>query len=174
MAIHKTALIDENVVIGKHVTISSGCVIYPNCEFGDNVFIGHNTILQSNTIVGDNSYIGGLVNCEGDVTIGKFCGINAQCHLTKYMKIGNYTFFGPMICTVNDKDMNYRREGHGSNLQGPIIGDYVRIGALSLLMSGITIGDNATIGAMSLVLKNIPANSKVKGHPAYCYGLIDI
>lgn len=161
--IHPTAIVHKNAFIGKGSTISSGCVIYEGCVIGDNVFIGHNTILQKNTIVGYKSYIGGLVNCEGDVIIGRFCGINAQCHLTKYMTIDDYTFFGPMVCTTNDRYINYRREGHGTNLKGPTIGKGVRVGAMSLLINGITISDNAFISGSSVVSKNVNEREIIRG-----------
>lgn len=46
------------------------------------------------------------------------------------------------------------------------IGDYVFIGASSIVMPGVTIGDRVIIGAGSVVTKDIPSNSVAVGNPA--------
>ena len=46
------------------------------------------------------------------------------------------------------------------------IGDYVYIGANSLIMPGVTIGDNVLVAAGSVVTKSIPENMVVGGNPA--------
>lgn len=47
-----------------------------------------------------------------------------------------------------------------------VIGDYVYIGANSLIMPGVTIGNNALIAAGSVVTKSVPAGVVVAGNPA--------
>uniref|UniRef100_A0A6M3KJU2 Putative hexapeptide repeat-containing transferase n=1 Tax=viral metagenome TaxID=1070528 RepID=A0A6M3KJU2_9ZZZZ len=174
--IHKTVTFinlshpDNIVEIGDGCIIRSGCVIYGGCSFANNVKVGHNTILMSKIIVGENSYIGGLCNFEGDTRIGSNCGINAQCHITKFTVIGDYTFFGPMVCTTNDYKMRYKRSGHGEALIGPIIGRGVRVGNMATILPGIVIGDNSIIGAASIITKNVPKNSIVFGSPAEIKG----
>ena len=54
----------------------------------------------------------------------------------------------------------------GKGLEGPSIGDYVRIGAGSKILPGITIGDYALIGAGSIVTKDVPAKAITYGAPA--------
>lgn len=46
------------------------------------------------------------------------------------------------------------------------IGNYVYIGAHSLIMPGVTIGNNVLIAAGSVVTKSIPDNVVVAGNPA--------
>lgn len=46
------------------------------------------------------------------------------------------------------------------------IGDYVFIGAGSIILPGVSIGNNVIIGAGSVVRDNIPDNSVVMGNPA--------
>lgn len=46
------------------------------------------------------------------------------------------------------------------------IGDYVYIGAGSLIMPGVTIGDHVLVAAGSVVTKSIPAGIVVAGNPA--------
>lgn len=46
------------------------------------------------------------------------------------------------------------------------IGDYVFIGAGSIVLPGVTIGSNVIVGAGSIVRDSIPDNSVVMGNPA--------
>lgn len=54
----------------------------------------------------------------------------------------------------------------GDNINIPVIGDNVTLGANVVIIGGIRIGDNVTIGAGSVVVKDIPENSVVVGNPA--------
>lgn len=52
-------------------------------------------------------------------------------------------------------------------VQRPVfIGDYVWIGASSIVLPGVTIGDGAVIGAGAVVTKNVPKCAVVGGNPA--------
>lgn len=48
----------------------------------------------------------------------------------------------------------------------PKIGNYVEIGASTVILGDITIGDHVTIGAGSVVVKDIPSGATVAGNPA--------
>lgn len=52
-----------------------------------------------------------------------------------------------------------------SSSKTPRIGNYVDIGAHSIIIGDIEIGDNVSIGAGSIVTKSIPPNSIVYGNP---------
>lgn len=47
-----------------------------------------------------------------------------------------------------------------------VIGDYVYIGASSLIMPGVTIGDGVLVAAGSVVTKSVPPGMVVAGNPA--------
>ncbi len=49
---------------------------------------------------------------------------------------------------------------------GPVVEDYVTIGAGASLLPGVVVGRNAIIGASALVTKNVPAGKVVMGVPA--------
>lgn len=48
------------------------------------------------------------------------------------------------------------------NIQAPVIGDNVLIGAGAKILGGVTVGDNCRIGANAVVTADIPPNSIVK------------
>lgn len=152
--------------IGENSKIRSGAVIYHNCKIGNDSSIGHNSIIRENTIIGKNTYIGALVMMEGDTVVGDYCGINAQSHITKFTHIGDYTFFGPSVCSSNDNNMAHKRQGHGQNMKGFTTERYVRIGAGATLLPGVILGEGCIVGAHSTVTKDIPPYSVVYGFPA--------
>jgi serine O-acetyltransferase len=52
------------------------------------------------------------------------------------------------------------------NVQGPIIGDNVRVGSGAKLLGPMRIGDGASIGANAVVTRDVPPMTTVVGIPA--------
>lgn len=157
---------DDITIIKKGSRLRSGSIIYHGCIIGENSAIGHNTILRDKTIIGNNTIIGALVMCEGDSVIGNNVLINAQCHITRFCNIGDYTFFGPGIMSTNDRSINYKRIGHGSDLKGFTTEKYVRIAGGVNLMPGVVLKEGCVIGLGSIVTKDVEAYILVTGSPA--------
>lgn len=152
--------------IGEDVKIRSGVVIYHSCIFGQGSSVGHNTVIREKTVVGHHTYIGALIMMEGEITIGNYCGINAQCHITRFSQIDDYVFFGPGIMSMNDNSMAHKRRGHGQNMKGFTARNYVRVGGGCTLLPGVVLEEGCIVGAGSLVTKDVPLYTLVKGRPA--------
>jgi len=136
--------------ISPHVVIDTGVRIAPTAR------VYHFTVLRDNVQIGEGSIIGHNVVIERDTDIGKNTTIQSQCHITGEAIIGDNCFFGPGVVSTNEK--NIANQGRIEPLiQGPVIGNGVRIGAGAVLCPGIVIGDNAFIHAGSFVTKNVPA-----------------
>ncbi len=156
----------ETTEIGENARIRSGSVIYWGTKIGGNSMVGHNTIIREKTIIGHDSYIGSLVMFEGDSEVGNYVGINAQSHITKFSKVGDYTFIGPICVTTNDNKITHRRAGHGRNLVGFTTGMYVRMGAGITVLPGVYFGEGCIVAAGSVVTKDVPPYKVVMGVPA--------
>ena len=88
--------------------------------------------------------------------------IQTACHLTGNLLIGRYVFFGPEVCTLNDKYMDTKEYDY----KGAIIKDGALIGSNASLLSAITIGLDAVIGAGAVVTKDVPDRQVWVGNPA--------
>ena len=147
--------------IGKNAIIRSGTIIYSNVQIGDNFKTGHGVMIRENTIVGHDCIIGTKAILDGYVKIGNKSFIQSGCYITQSTEIGDFVFIAPNVVTLDNK---YIVMGEGLN--GPKIGNGVRIGGNTTILSGVKIGDHSLIGAGSVVSRDIRAKSLAYGNPA--------
>ena len=133
--IHPTAIIDEDVEIGKGTKvwafshISQGAVIGKHCVIGEGVHIGQL------------------------VTIGDHCKIQNHCLIYKGVDIGDRVFIGPNVGTTND--MRPKATGNWfERFRSTYIEDDVSIGANTTILCGTTLGAGCEIGCGSLIVKS--------------------
>lgn len=158
--IHKTARFELG---GKLITNAQA--ILPNGR-STIIRLDKNAVLRT---LGQFSifYDGDIIVFEGgELEIGSgFCNCNIKIRCTAKVKIGHKATIGHDV-TIMDRD------GHDMGYKGyvpkaPItIGDYVWIGAKSIILKGVTVGDNAVIAAGSVVTKDVPSHTLVGGTPA--------
>ena len=84
--IHSSALISENVKIGKNVSIGPNCTIEQNVTIGDNSIINANVFIGFGSVVGRNSH---LFPC---VSIREFCKIGDNVIIHNGTVIGSDGF----------------------------------------------------------------------------------
>lgn len=82
-----------------------------------------------------------------------------------HIKIGDNVTLAPKVHILAHDASTKNYLGY-TKIGKVIIGNYVFIGASSIIMPGVTIGDGAIIGAGSVVTKDIPSNSLAVGVPA--------
>ena len=186
VVIRKGAIIGDNVIIGyrdikpgqdtpaapvvtevgENVRIRSGTVIYWGTRIGTNSMVGHNSVIRENTIIGHDTYVGSLTVMEGDTKIGNYVGVNAQCHITKFCNIGDYTFIAPIFVGANDQAISHMRASHGQNLIGFTTEKYVRIAVGVTVLPGVHFGEGCIVAAGSVVTRDVPPYKVVMGVPA--------
>lgn len=152
-------------VIGEHSILCPGAIIYTGTEIGHNTLIGDNCSIREKCKIGSYCIISRLVSVNYETIIGDHTKIMDNSHITGNMIIGNNVFISVLVSTTNDNSMG-RDEDAIDHLIGPVIEDYVTIGAGANILPSVRIGENAIVGAGAVVTKDVPSNKVVMGVPA--------
>ena len=189
--IHKTAIIEDDVIIGKDVYIGSNCYIGNDVEIGDKTKIlqntciygktkiGKGTIIKSNTTIGSEGFNFSFTENElfhfrhvGSIRIGENVWIGSNCTVEKsqidetviedHVKIDDLVHVGH-----NSKIKKFSQITVGSIIGGRvIIGQECWIAPNVVIDTGINIGENSLIGTSSFVKADVEKNSIMVGSPA--------
>ncbi len=145
--VHPTAVIDDQVVLGRgsriwHFShVLSGSKIGQNCNIGQNVVIGP------------------------DVTIGKNCKIQNNVSVYKGVTLEDGVFCGPSMVFTNV--YNPRAELRKMDqVKATLVKKGTTIGANATIICGVTLGKYSFIGAGSVVTKDIDDYALATGNPA--------
>nr|WP_296458820.1 acyltransferase [uncultured Acetatifactor sp.] len=152
-------------VIGGNCILCPGVVLYTGTTIGHNTLLGDYCSIREKCVIGDYCIISRNVSVNYETTIGNHTKIMDNSHITGNMKIGNHVFISVLVASTNDNSMG-RDDDAVKHLAGPVVEDYVTIGAGASLLPGVVVGRNAIIGASALVTKNVPAGKVVMGVPA--------
>jgi len=144
--VHPTAIIDDDVAIGKDTNIwhfshvLSGSKVGAHCNIGQNVMIGP------------------------DAIIGKNCKIQNNVSVYKGVVLEEGVFCGPSMVFTNV--YNPRAEIRKMDEMRPtLVKKSATIGANATIVCGNTIGRYAFIGAGAVVTKNVADYALVIGNP---------
>ena len=147
VSIHPTAIIDDNVSIGKGTKIwhfshiLSGSKIGESCNIGQNVVIGP------------------------DAAIGNRCKIQNNVSVYKGVTLEDGVFCGPSMVFTNI--FNPRAEiGKMDQVRPTLVQRGATLGANCTIVCGHTIGRYAFIGAGAVVTKDVPDHALMAGNPA--------
>ncbi len=144
--IHPTAIIDDDVVIGKGTKVWHFCHVLGNCEIGENCVLGQNLMAGPAVHIGDGCKIQNNVSLYKGVTLedGVFCG--PSCVFTNVLT--------PRAFVERKGEFRKTRVCKGAT-----------IGANATIICGITIGPYAMIGAGAVVTRDVPAHALIIGNP---------
>ncbi len=154
--------------IGKDAIIREPTVIYPGNNIGDNFNTGHFVTIREDNKIGVNVSIGSHSNIEHHITIENNVRIHSNCFIPEYSTLKHDCWVGPNVVLTNakyPKSVNVKSE-----LVGPTIGEFAKIGANSTILPGVKIGKYALIGAGSVVTKDVGDFAIVTGNPAHVIG----
>lgn len=159
--IAKSALIDENVIIGKNVKIGentvirAGSIIGNNIDIGDGTYIDFNVIIRDNVEIGINSFVGARVilgEYLADFTVKR----EIAPHI---LHIGDNAVIRSDTIIYGDNIIgDYFQTGHRVTIrENSQIGSHVRVGTLSDIQGHCEIGNyvnmhsNVHIGHKSMI-----------------------
>lgn len=155
----------KSTKIGKGSVISPHVVIYTDVEIGEGTLIGDNASIREQCKIGKNCIISRNVSVNYNTNIGDFTKIMDNTHITGNMQIGSHVFISVLVSTTNDNSLGLK--GYDENLvKGPVIEDYVGIGAGANILPGVKIGIGSIVAAGAVVTKDVPPRKLVMGIPA--------
>ena len=153
---HKTAVIDDKVIIGK------------------NTKIWHFSHIQSNSKIGENCSLGQNVNISKNVVIGNNVKIQNNVSVYEGVELEDYVFCGPSMVFTNIKNPRSEFPQNKSSLfHKTLVKKSASIGANATILCGITLGRYSLIGAGTVVLKNVPDFALVVGNPGKIIGWVN-
>ena len=144
---HETAVIDENVIIGRGTKIWHFSHIMSNSEIGENCNLGQNVVVSPGVKLGRN------VKVQNNVSI--YTGVVCE----------DDVFLGPSMVFTNINNPRSAITRKDFYLK-TIVGKGATIGANATVVCGHNIGEFAFIGAGAVVTKNVLPYSLVTGTPA--------
>ena len=152
---HETAIIDNNVSIGKGTKIWHFSHIQKNAHIGDNCILGQNVNVGSNVKIGNN------VKIQNNVSV--YEGVELE----------DYVFCGPSIVFTNVNAPRSEFPQENQNFVKTLVKRSASIGANATIICGKTIGQYALIGAGSVVTTDIPDFALAFGNPARINGWVN-
>ncbi len=115
--------------------------------------------------IAKNAWLSPGVSMGKGVIIYPGVSINYECNLKDFVIVNMNCAIGHN-CTIS----SFSTMAPGVNLGGfTFVGDGVDLCIGVSTRQGIRIGAQSLVGGQAMVVKNIPANVKVKGIPAYIY-----
>ncbi len=155
---------DLSTVIGRNAVIRSHTVIYAGNVIGDDFQTGHGVLIREANEIGSHVSIGTHSIIEHHVKIASGVRIHSNVFIPEYSTLDENAWIGP--CVVFTNALYPLSPDAKSNLRGPHICAWAKIGANATLLPGITVGSHALVGAGAVVVRDVPAETVVVGNPA--------
>lgn len=95
---------------------------------------------------------------------GSFLNRNVSILAEQRVTIGEFALVGWDVTITDTNEHDW--PGIGARCAPITIGDYVWLGARSIILKGVTIGDHSVVAAGSVVTRDVPPYTLVAGSPA--------
>ena len=153
ISIHKTAILDKGIIIGKGTKIWHFSHILKGTNIGSNCVIGQNCVIGP------------------DVIIGNGCKIQNNVSIYKGVCLEEEVFCGPSVVFTNVRTprahINRKKE-----FISTVIKRRATIGANATIVCGNLIAEYAMIGAGAVVTKDVRSYALMVGVPAKRIGWV--
>jgi len=100
--IHPSAVISEEVILGKGTVVMANAVINASTSVGSHSIINTGAIVEHDATIGDYVHISPSATITGNVSIGEGSHIGAGATVIPGIKIGKWTTIGAGAVIIND------------------------------------------------------------------------
>jgi len=148
--------------LGKNISISKKASLYHTdaMEIGDNSRIDDFCLITGKVVLGRNVHIAPYCNVDGGdkgIYFGDFSGLAYACHaITRSDDYSGDSLTNPTVPNEFKTIINKKI----------CIGKHGILGAMSIILPGITIGEGSSVGANSLITKDTEDWTMYFGSPA--------
>lgn len=153
---------EEPLKIGDDVVIGACVVLYAGTVVEDEAMISDLATIRERCRICREAIVGRSVTMECNSVIGPRSKIQTACHITGDLVVEEDVFFGPEVCTMNDKYMGTRE----TEYRGAHVKKGAAVGSNATLLPGVTIGEGSVVGAGSVVTGDVPDGETYVGVPA--------
>lgn len=191
VAIHPSAVIDEDAVLDPSVQVGPYSVIGPGVEIARDVQLGPHVVVERDTRIAEGCRISAGAVLGSDPQDLKYMGertwlevgprtvireyatvnrgtaavgttsVGADCLLMAYVHVAHDCRLGDHVILANSVNMG----GHVD------IGDWAVVGGLTAIHQFVRIGAHAMVGGAARVSQDVAPYSVVGGSPAATYGV---
>ncbi len=145
--VHETAVVDDDVVIGKGTRVWHFSHLMPGTRIGGNCVLGQN------------------VTVGPEVTVGHGCKIQNNVSVYKGVTLEDDVFCGPSMVFTNVFNPRCHIP-RMDELRPTLVRKGATLGANCTIVCGNTVGRYALIGAGAVVTRDVPDHALMTGNPA--------
>lgn len=124
-AVHKTAVVDDDVVLGDNVFIGAMSYVNIGSQIGNNVHINNKCLIEHDNQIGDHCHLTPGVVTGGGVSVGDHSFIGLGAVINDHLKIGERVIIGSGAVVINDIPANTVAVGVPAKVK-EINGEYVK------------------------------------------------
>jgi len=155
----------DNIRLGSGVYLDQGVYLHAcpgGIEIGEGTYVMHHAELH---VYNFRDFSQSGIRIGRDSLIGEFCVVRGTGGVT----IGDRVYLSPMVHiysnshVIDDPDRCFIDQG--LTTEGVIIEDECWIGAMSVILDGVTVGYRGVVAAGSVVTRDVPPHSVVAGVP---------
>lgn len=92
--IDKTALVSENVSLGKGIFVGKMAIINSGVTIGDNVIVNTKALIEHGCVIGHHCNISTNTTLNGDVVVDDYCFIGSSAVLNGQLRVGESSVIG--------------------------------------------------------------------------------
>ena len=160
--IHETAILEDNVRVGKGTAVWSDVHIRHDAEIGDECIVGEKTYIAYGVKIGNRCKVNAFVYICNGVTIEDGVMIGAHTTFTndRFPRAANWDLSQLLPSSPTETTMS------------TLVRRGASLGAGVCVAPGVTIGEYATVGMASVVIHDVGPHLLVAGNPARRIGYV--
>ena len=163
---------------------TAAAIIHPTAEvspaasIGEGTYVWHMAQVREGASIGTGCVLGKGAYIDTDVVVGNNCKVQNGASLFRPAVLEDGVFVGPGAVVTNDRSPRAinpdgtLKSATDWHVEGVHIAYGAAVGAMAVVLPGVTIGRWAMIGSGAVVTKDVPNHALAVGNPARIIGWV--